>query len=425
VHARGSRHARRDGVNTRRHAWARSLRCGLAAAAGASLLAAAPGASAADGGTALPPTPPVITAYACVKACNAAGGLTSGSTLRVRGRNLAGARSVRFNGGTGTKDDVDARARNRTASKLEVTVPAKARTGTIAVVGEDGGLSSATKRRLVIGAPDGTAALASVGVSARVPSPKIYFYGRRKATLEYALSGSSAKDVRVDLVRTSDRVSVAHWIAYGVPAGTTHKLTWNGKSGARVPRAGTYEFRVAVGPQPRPVSRRATAQAVQSSSPADPPPPVKAARAGSFRYLPHVFPIRGPHDYGQSGARFGAGRAGHTHQGQDMMAPCGTPLVAARGGTVYFKKWQWAAGNYVVIDTAGSGVDEVYMHLREPAIVEKGQKVYTGQRIGDVGATGHATGCHLHFEMWSAPGWQRGGSPFDPEPSLLAWDKVS
>jgi murein DD-endopeptidase MepM/ murein hydrolase activator NlpD len=45
--------------------------------------------------------------------------------------------------------------------------------------------------------------------------------------------------------------------------------------------------------------------------------------------------------------------------------------------------------------------------------------------IGYVGRTGDATACHLHFEMWSAPGWYDGGRPFDPLPSLLAWDKSS
>jgi murein DD-endopeptidase MepM/ murein hydrolase activator NlpD len=51
--------------------------------------------------------------------------------------------------------------------------------------------------------------------------------------------------------------------------------------------------------------------------------------------------------------------------------------------------------------------------------------VRTGQPIGFVGDTGDADGCHLHFEMWSGPGWYTGGSPFDPLPSLQAWDRVS
>ena len=65
------------------------------------------------------------------------------------------------------------------------------------------------------------------------------------------------------------------------------------------------------------------------------------------------------------------------------------------------------------------------MHLRAPALFTKGQKVRTGDHIGDVGDTGDAVGCHLHFEEWSAPGWYTGGSPYDPLPDLKAWDAFS
>jgi murein DD-endopeptidase MepM/ murein hydrolase activator NlpD len=160
----------------------------------------------------------------------------------------------------------------------------------------------------------------------------------------------------------------------------------------------------------------AFAQTGATAAPGDPsaPAPITPTTAG-----PYVFPIAGPHTYGQG---FGAPRAGHSHQGQDVMAACGTPLVAVSRSRVTFRKFQGAAGNYVVIRDIASKQSYVYMHLAVPAAVTVGQLLVPGQQIGIVGRTGDATACHLHFELWTKKGYYRGGHPINPIITLQAWD---
>lgn len=133
-----------------------------------------------------------------------------------------------------------------------------------------------------------------------------------------------------------------------------------------------------------------------------------------------AFPIRGKHSYGDG---LGAGR---DHQGQDVLASCGKPVVAAQAGKVVIEDYQASgAGNYVVIKGKGPRFDYVYMHMLGNLRVSKGDRVEAGDRIGSVGTTGSSTTCHLHFEMWTAPGWYSGGDVADPTPSLKRWDRRS
>jgi murein DD-endopeptidase MepM/ murein hydrolase activator NlpD len=135
----------------------------------------------------------------------------------------------------------------------------------------------------------------------------------------------------------------------------------------------------------------------------------------------HRFPVAGPFTWPGPGGRFGAGRAGHIHQGFDLLARDGTPVVAARGGTVTAVAYQSTAGYYVVIDGAGERFDYAYMHFQKGSVrVRVGQRVATGARIGSVGRSGDASGSHLHFEVWDGP-WQAGGRPVDPLPMLRRW----
>jgi murein DD-endopeptidase MepM/ murein hydrolase activator NlpD len=85
------------------------------------------------------------------------------------------------------------------------------------------------------------------------------------------------------------------------------------------------------------------------------------------------------------------------HLGVDYAAPTGTPVRSVGDGTVDFAGWQNGYGNVVQIRHAGDRTT-VYAHLSR-IDVKKGQRVEQGQRVGAVGATGWATGPHLHFEF--------------------------
>ena len=83
------------------------------------------------------------------------------------------------------------------------------------------------------------------------------------------------------------------------------------------------------------------------------------------------------------------------HQGVDLSANSGTPIVASRGGTVTVATYGKSAGYYVTINH-GDGYSSIYMHMSN-FIVSAGQKVNQGQTIGYVGKSGVASGYHLHF----------------------------
>jgi murein DD-endopeptidase MepM/ murein hydrolase activator NlpD len=96
------------------------------------------------------------------------------------------------------------------------------------------------------------------------------------------------------------------------------------------------------------------------------------------------------------GDRYGPRGTGF-HAGLDFPAPSGTPVVAAASGRVFFAGFDDGFGLTVVLDH-GSGLHTRYAHLSSAA-VKPGAFVPVGARVGRVGATGHATGPHLHFEV--------------------------
>jgi murein DD-endopeptidase MepM/ murein hydrolase activator NlpD len=136
----------------------------------------------------------------------------------------------------------------------------------------------------------------------------------------------------------------------------------------------------------------------------EPPPPAE------------WFPVRGTIDFGQYDARFGAWRGSRRHEGQDVFADAGTPLVAVRDGRVVETGNDGGRGNYVAIWSPEVDRTFVYLHMRAPTPFAVGDDVDGGARVGAVGCTGSCWGDHLHLEMRAGRGTT--GRPLDPLPLL-------
>ncbi len=247
-------------------------------------------------------------------------------------------------------------------------------------------------------------------VSAKIAPRKSFYYGFRYPKLSFVIASTQQQnDLRIDVVDAAGE-AIRTFYRNDVAPNATNAIRWDGSTNAKRPAPnGRYSFRV---------SSQVGAVAARPATSSE-------ALDLSFAFYGYTFPVLGAHDFGSAGARFGAARSGHTHQGQDVMAECGLPLVAARGGTVQYAGFEANAGNYVVIDGRGTSLDFMYAHLAQPSPLHTGDPVRTGQPIGVVGETGDATACHLHFEIWTAPGWYQGGSPVDPLPYLQKWDAYS
>jgi murein DD-endopeptidase MepM/ murein hydrolase activator NlpD len=284
---------------------------------------------------------------------------------------------------------------------VEAEVPKNAENGKPRAIDEFGQVAKSPEALKIIDESDlpepGSFRLADATVS----PDKSFFFGTGNPTLTYMFHGNGPTDVRIDVVRATDGSAVKSWVVEDVNPNSEQTLTWNGLADdKKAVKSGQYEFRIGgVGERLRDVS------------------------GASFGIYDHKFPVRGKHTYGDG---VGAPRAGHTHQGQDVFAKCGVPIEAARAGKVQHKGYHSAAGNYVVIDGKKSNLDYVYMHLRNKADVKQGENVKTGQKLGENGDSGNASGCHLHFELWSKPGWYEGGSFLrSVTKKLKQWDRWS
>ena len=135
------------------------------------------------------------------------------------------------------------------------------------------------------------------------------------------------------------------------------------------------------------------------------PPPPESSENTVEEKVPAICPVK---EYTRISSRFGQKRRkGSSHKGIDMEAPRGTPVVAAAGGLVKFCGWHGAYGNIIEIDH-GNDYETAYAHLNE-CMVNEGEQVQQGQKIGHVGVTGNATAPHLHYELRCK------GVPMNPE----------
>jgi murein DD-endopeptidase MepM/ murein hydrolase activator NlpD len=131
-----------------------------------------------------------------------------------------------------------------------------------------------------------------------------------------------------------------------------------------------------------------------------------------------VSPVAAPVDYGTAINGFGNER-GRPHEGQDMFAPEGTPVVSPTVTRVLETGSDSGRGNWAALYDEDAGETYVYMHMSEPAVVAAGDRLAPGDRVGLLGCTGSCEGPHLHFEIRS--GRPPSAPATDPRPRLERW----
>lgn len=234
---------------------------------------------------------------------------------------------------------------------------------------------------------------------ARVMPGQPLFEGKRPIKLHYGFAAERPLDLEISVVRSRSGNVVRVYRERGAAPGERLERIWDGltRRGKAAPD-GRYEFRVG-------------------------PAGERSRFAAAFPLHGHVFPVDGDHGTRGPVGEFGAGRnGGRVHEGFDVTGDCGTPLLAARGGTVEKTGFDPVLyGYFVRIGGAKTRQDYFYSHLVEPAEVGEGDAVKTGELVGRIGQSGNAasTPCHLHFEI------RVGGEPIDPAPALRRWDRYS
>lgn len=373
----------------RRYSW-RSVPLAAAVALITSSVGVALGAS--SGGISVP-DPPVVSDVVCKESCAGLRKVVSGSQVEFTGKRLAAVEAVRFPSDEGA---LTVKPRKVAQKRVVADVPEGAVSGKPRLVSAGARVPAPRPLTVVEELPK----VQEFTLRSATAKPRtVFFDARRRAAVAYRFAAPETTDVRVEVIRNDSGEVVARKRQSAEP-NTENVARWNGMLAPHKPAPqGKYRFRVG------PITGGAT-----------------TTSDARFVLRGHKFPVRAPHTFGDG---FGAPRSGHSHQGVDIFAKCGARLVAARGGRVYYRGYQAAAGHYLVIKGRATNRYYVYMHLRRRSPLTKGKRVRTGQRVGLVGETGNASGCHLHFEVWRGT-WYGGGSPVrNIKPLVRRWDSWS
>jgi murein DD-endopeptidase MepM/ murein hydrolase activator NlpD len=364
----------------------------LATGLGVACLAIAPAPPAgASGGVNVGPAP-AVRDVTCVKRCLDVRTVAETGRVAITGSNLSEIVEVRFRSRRGS---VSSKPTSSRRNSVSVVVPKGAKSGKPKVV-SDYGASDASPVELEVEPEEAVTDVDGFKVTRAEATPKKAFLdGARRSSVSYLFRAEGPADIRIDVVSARRGEIVDSIVKRNQKPFKNHSAAWDGRTAAgRSAPDGDYRFRVS-----------------QLSG-------GRGAAAG-FSLYDHIFPLRGKHQYGDG---LGAGRG---HEGQDIFAKCGTKIVAARGGRVQVVDSHSAAGYYVVIDGVRTGNDYMYAHMEKRGRPAEGSRVHTGEVIGYESDTGRASGCHLHFELWSAPGWYEGGHVLNPTKQLKKWDRYS
>ena len=233
---------------------------------------------------------------------------------------------------------------------------------------------------------------------------------RRAVTFSFRCPAPRPTALAVELVRASDGAAVKTWTPGAVEPGEVTSSRWNGRIGSAGAKPGRYSFRLTA-PARRRRQVRSAAAGTSSATPSTSTTTCSPSAAATTS---------------AAAARASARAARATATRARTCSRAAAPRWSRRAAAgCKFKQYHAAAGNYLVIDAAGTA--STTSTCTSPSPRRSRPATASTRASASARSATRATprGCHLHFELWRGPGWYDGGKPFDPLPSLHAWDAWS